>query len=105
MFDYATIVDKILFSQMKVRILVKKAVILTFVWSVQHVTLIYDRSACVGGWVANLSYISVELLYYLNGHTKEVSWAAVQMPTFLQLTFFPSLTTRSSPSTHPAGRL
>ena len=42
----------------------------------QHVTVIYDRSACVVGWVANLSYISVELLYYLNGHTREVSWAA-----------------------------
>ena len=67
---------------------------------VQHVSVIYDRSACVGGWVANLSYISVELLYYLNGHTKEVSWAALQMPTVgLQLTFFHSLTTRSSTST------
>ena len=72
----------------------------------QHVTVIYDRSAGVGGWVANLSYISVELLYYLNSHTKEVSWAAaLQMPTFLQLTFFPSVTTRSSPSTHLSGNL
>ena len=72
----------------------------------QHVTVIYDRSTGVGGWVANLSYISVELLYYLNGHTKEVPWAAVQMPTLLQqLTFFPSVTTRSSPSTHLSGNL
>ena len=64
------------------------------------VTVIYYWSARVGGWVANLSCISVELLYYLNGHTKEVPWAAVQMPTLLQqLTFFPSVTTRSSPST------
>ena len=44
MFDYATIVDKILFSLMRVRILVKKAVILTFVWSVQHVRL--DKEEC-----------------------------------------------------------
>ena len=48
MFDYATIVDKILFSQMKARTLVKKAVILIFVWSVQHVRL--DKEECSMSW-------------------------------------------------------
>ena len=76
MFDYATIVDKILFSQMKVRTLVKKAVILTFVWSAQHVRL--DREECSMSWgkdkgkikiTKSSSVIVAKLFYQLNAST------------------------------------